>query len=181
MTSAFDKALEHTLGIEGGFSDDPRDSGGATNYGITEQVARAFGYTGPMAALPRKVAVDIYRHNYWDLLHLDQIAMLSEDVAIELFDTAVNCGTGFAARSLQRALNVLNRSGTDYLDMTVDGLLGQVSLSALSSYLTRRSRNGVKVLLRVLNSIQGSHYITLAEKRGKDEAFVFGWFLHRVV
>ncbi|KKM08171.1 hypothetical protein LCGC14_1726580, partial [marine sediment metagenome] len=46
--NAFDSATKHTLGIEGDFSDDPADSGGATKWGITESVARAFGYSGRM-------------------------------------------------------------------------------------------------------------------------------------
>lgn len=35
MTS-FEKALKHTLGIEGGYVDDANDRGGRTNFGITE-------------------------------------------------------------------------------------------------------------------------------------------------
>lgn len=180
MISVFDKALGHTLGIEGGYSDNPDDSGGVTNYGITEQTARAFGYTGPMAALPLKVAVDIYRRNYWDLLWLDQIAVISEEVAIELFDTAVNCSPGFAGRTFQRALNVLNQSGRLYPDLALDGLLGRVSIAALQSYIGKRGAQGEKVLVKVLNSLQGAHYVSIAESRVKNESFVYGWFLNRI-
>lgn len=181
VTGTFDIALAHTLGIEGGYSNDPNDSGGATNYGITERVARAYGYTGPMAALPRSTAVDIYRRNYWDLLWLDQIAALSEEVAIEMFDTAVNCSPGFAGRTLQRALNALNRGAADFADMTVDGLIGKVTVADLTAYFMKRGKtDGTKVLLRVLNSLQGAYYIAVAEKNPKNESFVYGWFLQRV-
>lgn len=180
MTSAFDKALAHTLGLEGGYSNHEDDSGGVTNYGITEQVARAFGYSGPMVALPLKVAVDIYRQNYWDLLRLDQVAMLSEEVAIEMFDTAVNCSPGFAGRSFQRCLNVLNRGAKDFADIEVDGLIGKVSVSSLATFLAKRGKNAGPVLLTMLNSLQGAYYVGLAEKREKDEAFIFGWFMNRV-
>ena len=40
--------------------------------------------------------------------------------------------------------------------------------------------DGEVVLVRALNSLQGAFYVELAEKRQKDEAFVYGWLLNRV-
>ena len=178
--NSFDLALKHTLGIEGDFSDDPSDSGGATKWGITEAVARAFGDSGTMQNMSVVMAKSIYRKNYWDLLKLDLVAELSEDVALELFDTAVNCGTGFAGKCLQRSLTAFNRNGRDYPDLTVDGLVGQMTITALRAFLDKRGLKGETVLLRTLNSLQGARYIKLAENRPKDERFVYGWFLNRV-
>ena len=178
--NAFDEALKHTLGIEGDFSDDPSDSGGATKWGITESVARAFGYSGQMQDMSVALAKSIYRQNYWDLLKLDSVAELSEDIAAEMFDTAVNCGVGFAGQSLQRSLTVFNRNGKDYPDLVVDGLVGRMTITALRAFLDKRGLNGETVLLRALNSQQGTRYIELAESRPKDERFVYGWFLNRV-
>ena len=36
---------------EGGYTNNPNDKGGETNFGITVAVARAFGYTGPMTSM----------------------------------------------------------------------------------------------------------------------------------
>ena len=36
------------------------------------------------------------------------------------------------------------------------------------------------VMLRMLDAQQGAFYMDLAERRPKDERFVYGWFLHRV-
>jgi lysozyme family protein len=177
----FDKALAHTLGIEGGFSDNPNDSGGVTQFGITEQVARAFGYQRPMNALPSDLAKRIYKENYWDLLRLDSIAEQSEPVALELFDTCVNTGLGFAGRSLQRLLNAFNRQQADYSDITVDGLLGRATLAALAAFLGKRGKVGEDVLVEALNSLQGTFYVELVERRPKDEEFFFGWLLNRVM
>lgn len=177
----FDRALQHTLGVEGGFSNDAADSGGATRFGITEVVAREFGYKGEMSALPIEFAQQVYRAKYWDLLHLDLVAALSERVAIELFDTAVNTGVAFAGKSFQRALNALNREQADYVDVAVDGLIGPATIRSLRAFLSKRGGEGELVLFTALNCLQGSFYIELAERRAKDEKFLYGWLKNRVV
>ena len=88
---------------EGGFVDNPADKGGPTCFGITEAVARAHGYAGPMRQLPRSVAVAIYLRLYWQRPRLDEVARRSARLAAELFDTGVNMGPArspsFSARS----------------------------------------------------------------------------------
>lgn len=165
---------------EGGYSNDPADRGGATNYGITEATARAAGYTGPMTDLSLATAKDIYRRRYWHTLRLDEIAVLSSGITAELFDTAVNMGRDTAARFLQTALNAFNREGIDYPDMAVDGKLGPGTLSALREFLTVRSQDGASVLLKALNCLQGARYLSIAAADPKQERFTFGWFRSRV-
>jgi lysozyme family protein len=181
MTTAFDRALAHTVGIEGGYSNNPADSGGATRFGVTERLARAHGYMGEMRELPIEIATEIYRLNFWMLLHLGAVAVLSEAVALEVFDTAVNTKQGFAAVTLQRCLNTFNREQADYPDTEVDGLIGHDTLASLSAYLKKRGAEGEQVLVEALNALQGAFYIGLAEARPKDEAFTYGWFLNRVM
>ncbi|MNM79477.1 putative Peptidoglycan domain protein [compost metagenome] len=86
-----------------------------------------------------------------------------------------------ASRFLQRALNWFNRGGLDYQDLTVDGHIGPATLSALDGFLRVRKTQGELVLLRALNALQGARYGELVENRAKDEEFIFGWFLNRVV
>jgi len=179
---SFDRAFEKLLGVEGGYVNDPRDSGGATRYGITEAVARANGYQGVMVDLPLEWARRIYKAQYWDTLRLDDISIIEGTIAEELFDTSVNMGVSTAGRFLQRSLNALNRGGTDYQDLAVDGVIGPMSVSCLSRYLQHRSgADGITVMLRALNILQGARYIELAESRQKDEAFLYGWLKTRVV
>ena len=180
MTDAFDAAVAELVGIEGDYADDPADSGGKTRFGITEAVARRHGYTGHMRALPAALAKGIYRADYWDAQNLNTVALFSSRIARELFDTGVNMGISQAGEFLQMSLNAFNRQATDYPDMEVDGEIGPVTLDALTSYLKRRGNDGETVLLRALNALQGAGYIELAERREKDERFIFGWFLHRV-
>lgn len=181
MSELKTRTINNIIKIEGGFVDDPSDSGGATNFGITEKVAREYGYTGDMRDLPRNVAVDIYSDRYWEPLQLSVIELMSTPIAEEIADTGVNAGIKRAAEFLQRALTVLNNKGQLYPDLIVDGQLGQITIRALGDFLAHRGSEGETVLLRMLNALQGAFYVELAERREKDEKFIYGWFLHRVV
>jgi lysozyme family protein len=177
---AFVSAFDTVIGVEGGYSNNPADSGGATMYGITEVVARSHGYVGDMRSMPLGVAQAIYRAQYWNLLHLDDVANANQQIALEVFDSAVNCGVGTVGRWLQRALNAFNQQGRDYPDVEVDGVVGPMTLAGLRRLLAARGDRGVTALLRALNCQQGSYYLDLAERRPANEAFEFGWFSDRV-
>ncbi len=138
---------------EGGYTNHPADRGGPTCWGITEQVARAYGYIGEIEAMPQSVARTIYLDKYWIWPRFDQVNEICTAVAEELLDTGVNMGQGMAATFLQRALN---------------------------AYLKARGKDGETVILRALNAQQGERYIQLAEKRPSQEEFIHGWFLNRV-
>lgn len=172
-----DNAINDIIRVEGGYVDDPSDSGGETNFGITVGVARSYGYTGAMYDLPRETAYDIYAAKYWDAVRGDDLVELSERVAAEVVDTAVNMGVSRAGKFLQRALNALNNRGSSYPDLVVDGNIGSASIAAFSSYLETRTDD---VLVKMLNCLQGAFYVELAERREKDERFIYGWFTNRV-
>jgi len=176
-----DKIISEVIGIEGGYVNDASDSGGATRWGITKRTARRYGYTGKMRYLPREVAIDIYRRGYWDKIRGDDILHYAgSNVAAEVFEQAVNMGVTRASRNLQRILNVLNNRGKLYRDLRVDGQIGNATIVALKAYTAKRVRRGVKVLWKLLNSLQGAFYVELAENREKDEKFMYGWAANRV-
>ena len=172
--------IDHIIRVEGGYVDHPNDRGGPTNFGITEQVARAFGFSGDMRNLPLTFARQIYRERYWLQPRFHEVDRISPRVAQELLDTGVNMGTGVAGRFLQRALNVLNAQARHYPDIAVDGAIGQMTLQALREYLRRRGEDGETVLLRMLNGQQAVRYIEIAERNVTQEDFTHGWLLHRV-
>lgn len=181
MTSALKKQIiDEIITREGGYVNDPSDSGGETNFGITIATARANGYTGPMRNMPRSVAFNIYAAAYWDKLNLDKIEQLSAVVAEELADTAVNLGSGRAAEFFQRSLNALNNGGSLYPDIKVDSSIGPRTIAAFTKFMTRPDGKASVIMLRALNSLQGAFYIGLAERREKDEKFLAGWLLNRV-
>ena len=176
-----DVLIDGLIEREGDYVNHPADKGGPTRFGITEAVARAHGYAGAIAQLPRDEAAAIYRRLYWLRPRFDEIDKRAPRVAAELFDTGANMGPAVAATFLQRALTALNRNGRDYPDLTPDGRVGTRTLEALDAFLEARGkRGGETVLLRAIEALQGERYLRLAERRPANEAFLYGWLANRV-
>lgn len=116
----FSEAVQKTLANEGGFIDDPNDTGGATNMGITQTDADAAGL-GPVQDLTVAQAEAFYQARFWPAIY-DQIE--SQDVANKLFDLGVLFGTGEAVILLQQCL--------DHFNVTVDGQFGPFTLAAVN-------------------------------------------------
>ncbi|MEJ2768075.1 glycoside hydrolase family 108 protein [Mycetohabitans sp. B46] len=87
--SVFDDAFDRLIGNEGGYSYNPQDPGGETMWGVTQRVARAWGYTGSMRDLPRETAKQIAKTLYWDPLHC---GCYDARVAFQIFDANYNGG-----------------------------------------------------------------------------------------
>lgn len=172
--------IDGVIGREGRYSNNPADRGGETMWGITVAVARANGYAGPMRDMPRETAKDIYYKRYVQGPGFAAIMTVSEPIAEELVDTGVNMGPSVASMFLQKSLNGLNRQGKDYNDIIEDGDVGQATLNALRAYIRTRGAEGVTVLLKALNCLQGARYIELARGRGANETFLYGWLRTRV-
>lgn len=175
-----DQIIDNAISVEGGYSNHPSDTGGRTCWGITERVARRWGYTDDMRHLPKSRAAAIYKSQYWSRPGFDRVHALAPDLAAELFDTGINMGPAIATGFLQRALNALNREGKDFAEILVDKKLGTQTLGALRAFLKRRGKSGEDVLLKAVEALQGARYIRLAEKRPANEAFLYGWLANRI-
>lgn len=90
----FDLAFDRLLGAEGGYSNDPKDPGGETNWGISK---RSYPKVN-IKKLTREGAKAIYKRDFWD--------KLPAVVRFHVFDFAVNSGVETAIRYLQRAVGV---------------------------------------------------------------------------
>lgn len=109
----FETAIERVLGHEGGYTLDPRDPGGETQWGISKR-----SYPGrDIKALTRDQAKALYEADFWR-----PVAATVADGALrfQLMDAAVNHGMGNAVRMLQRAAGA-----------AADGHWGPVSRAAL--------------------------------------------------
>ncbi len=166
---------------EGGdkYTNNPADSGGPTRFGITENVARAYGYQGDMRTLPRLIAEEIYLKRYWTGPGFDKIDRICPAIAVKLMDFGVVAGQERSAKQLQRILNVLNRQERDYPDIAVDGRIGPVTTHALESFIRKHEKDGAELIFLMLCGQQSNHFLTLAEKRQKDEVFERGWQKNR--
>lgn len=60
-----DDIFNGIVGREGGYVNNPDDTGGPTRWGITQAVARAHGYSGDMRDIPRETAIAILTADYW--------------------------------------------------------------------------------------------------------------------
>lgn len=111
--SSFADAFDSLMGVEKGFWDDP--AGGPTMYGVTERVARSWGYQGDMRQLSLDTARLIAKSEYWDRFQCDQFAPA---IGYQVFDTAYN--GGHPVQWLQQAVGV-----------AVDGVIGAKTIAAV--------------------------------------------------
>jgi len=180
MESAFDRAIVKLIELEHGdrVAWHKNDRGGPARYGITEAVARANGYAGPMTQLPVAIAMRIAHAQYWDIMSLDQVAVLSERLAYELFETGYRIEQGVAACLLQRWLNVLNRQAHEYGPLRVDGLVGPMTLHSLRTFFDRRA-DAEALLLRGLSGSLAERRLELAEADPTSELAIADWLRRR--
>jgi uncharacterized protein (TIGR02594 family) len=126
----FDVALTHVLKMEGGYSDDPHDPGGPTNFGITlrtyathvgrtEETSSRSSLIAGLRSIDAETVRTIYRKRYWLPSYS---AELPAGLDLFHFDAAVNHGVGGATRFLQEALNV-----------EADGEIGPITRRAFQS------------------------------------------------
>jgi lysozyme family protein len=202
MTPEFLKLIPRVLTVEGGFTDDAADPGGATNRGVTLALFQRYkpGSTvEDLKALTEDGAREVYWELFWNArdLHLQPIAEWSLELAGELLDTGVNCDPRVAAAFLQVGLNALNFNPKDGRDLftpvAVDGFAGAVTISAMNVLASWRGNEAAVALARICDSFQGVRYVFLAlppEQRGTVldhfigkpvlKKFVEGWALKRL-
>lgn len=146
--------IDEVITNEGGnrATNDPNDTGGRTQFGISELVH-------PEAWLDNTVTLEeaksIYEHDYVNKPGFNLIEF--EPLRNQLIDFGVNAGPRVPTVALQHILGV-----------TRDGHLGQDTLSALAL------RNPVEV-----NNFLVAHrelfYRTLARTKPRDKKFLKGW------
>ncbi len=188
--ASFEEAYAITMGHEGGYVDDPEDAGGETYKGVSRRFHPGWEGWSIVDAhkskenFRKKLKSDsrlqglvhkFYKQHFWDPFLGDEIP--SQDVADEMFDTGVNMSVGRAVEFLQESLNLLNRNGKLYADIGVDGGFGSITLGALKSYLNADPPGH---LLKLMNVLQGMHYIKRMKEHPGQEKYARGW-LKRVL
>lgn len=152
--SRFEKAIRYVMENEDGvrwdhddgeFTNNPKDPGGATMWGIIKTEYE--GFLGKsltvdeVKAMPREAAEAIYRKNFWMPIHGDSFK--SAATATAIMDTAVNKGLGGCMVILTDALHnhFTDRYGLP-MELAVDAMNDQDFLAAMDSatirYINRR-------------------------------------------
>lgn len=194
--SAFRLAYDKTLGHEGGYSFDPNDRGGETYKGISrvnfpkwggwliidhikENTSRVdLEKTLNSDASLQMMVERLYLDYFWTALKLDSF---DQDIASEIFDTAVNQGLKTAAKYLQQALNLLNNNQRHFSNIAEDGSIGPGTLKAYEAYMLtsrfpgRSEDRNIRMLLKVMNGLQFERYADICRATEGQEIYLYGW------
>jgi lysozyme family protein len=128
MKANFKPSLAAVLVHEGGFSNHPKDPGGATMKGVTQRVYDAWRRTNgkdqqSVARISDAEIETIYYQQYWLAVRADN---LPSGLDYAVFDYAVNSGPSRAIKHLQEVLGV-----------TADGIMGNVTIARASEPETK--------------------------------------------
>ena len=171
---------EIVIPFEGVYSNDSGDSGGVTVFGLTVVYDKdwdGWKLVDKYRKQPRfpqnlnnpeilQSAEEYYKTHYWDKMKLDSVD--SQKIATELFDIGLNMGISIAGKFIQRAVNVLNRQGTLWDNISVDGIIGPKTISVINQAPEKET-------YKILNSLQGSRYVEICESNESQEKFLRGW------
>jgi len=126
-SKAFNLSFENVIGVEGGYTQDPEDTGNWTGgrKGVGKLNGTKYGVSA--ASYPsldiNSITLDdakaIYHRDYWQVISGDDFSF---PVSNALFDCAVNSGCASAAKLLQKVLNVSS-----------DGKIGKQTIAAVQA------------------------------------------------
>ena len=196
LDTIFTVSLNKTLTKEGFINNNPKDKGGYTYKGISREKHPSWkgwriidSVLGSLSVAPRNIkkrvvlddvfnsnlplnrlVEEFYQTEFWNKIQVDKLP--SQLIADELFDTSVNLGVSAASEILQRTINLLNKNGSIYPDIIIDGIIGTQTLETLNQCI---AANGEKLIFNLLNIYQGKKYIEIMEHDHSQEIFI-GWF-----
>nr|MBA4770194.1 secretion activating protein [Sphingobium sp.] len=165
--------IASTIGLEGGYVNDPRDPGGETNKGITKKVAVARGYTGPMRSIPDEVVYSIYYQDYLVAPGYEPLIALDPAVTQELFDTTVNMGPARPGRFFQESINEICPT----VKLKVDGKVGPATIAGFAR--CQRTLLCLAMIPR-LDAKQLAEYDRLVRVNPRLKVFHRGWVNNRI-
>lgn len=157
----FSQAIDFVLENEGGYSNNPADPGGETNFGLS----RAQYPHLDLKTLTREDAVTIYQRDYWQA-QFD--AFSSQRIATKVFDACVNLGPTQAIRMLQLALGSIQAG-----PIIADGKLGPETTAHVNAA-------DEDTLIDEFKARLAKFYCDEAVKGTGKNGFVMGWMRRAV-
>ena len=96
VRESWPKAIAFALSWEGGYSNDPDDPGGETNFGISKR----YHPNEDIKNMTKERAMEIYKGSYWYAMKCDELPYPLDMV---VFDCAINPGLGRAQMFLEQS------------------------------------------------------------------------------
>jgi len=156
-------ALKFVLSQEGGYSNDPADKGGATNFGIThaeydaDRIDRGL-LTQSIRLITAEEVRSIYDRKYWQA---GKCGQLPAPLDLIHFDGCVNIGIGGATRLLQKAVG-----------SKVDGGFGPQTLKDVENAL--KDNDSLAIALNIID-LRREYYRRIVDRNATQGVFLKGW------
>lgn len=185
----FDIAELITGRNEGGYANNPADTGGETYAGIARNywpkwegwkyidkykaaysksdkklsIAKWVNGSAKITSEPLNFMVStFYKKNFWDVNSLDQIN--NQQLANTVYDFGVNSGTAKAAKFLQQSVNSIYST-----TLTVDGQIGNKTITAINGF----DCNEPELIYNEFNRRREDFYRSIA--KGNQVQFLKSW------
>lgn len=170
-----DEMIDDILRREGGYVDDPKDRGGATNLGVSLRYMRGIGLDldgdgdvdkDDVCLVTPELARELYRRDFLEIPRLDRLPL---ELQPQLFDISVNSGPHRAVELLQRTCNSIASKGTELI---VDGRMGP------------QTRKAAELVVRVLGwrltnnrlvDERVAFFKRIVDRDPRQERFLKGW------
>jgi len=159
--SEFEKACKVLFDFEGGYVNDPADSGGETKYGIS---ARSYPFLN-IAEITEDQAKQIYKRDYYDKYRIAEIK--DQTVALKIFLAYCNMPRFSVGYAVQKALLKLG------FPLKFDSIIGSKTISCIND-----SRASLLDDLISYELIQ--HYFWRAMIKKDQTKYLKGW-IRRVI
>lgn len=173
--SQFDQAVSFVLENEGGLSDNPRDKGSITNFGISLRFLKnippdnlkKYGIYSDDEEAIRTLSLEqvraIYMGEFWIHAPFEKIA--NQEHCNYIFDMAVSLGISPAIKCVQRACWAVMKRWQILVD---DGIMGQKTLLAIKQC-------GI-FIMPALRAERGNYYRNIVNIHPDQKEFLKGWY-----
>lgn len=149
----FNEIIDQVIEHEGGYVNNPHDTGGETKYGI----AKRWNPEVDIKNLSLDDAINIYYNDYWKPSKAEH---LPEEIRATYFDMCVNMGQKRAVIVLQETINSIESTRIDE-----DGIIGKITI-----------QHSHKVSKKRLQAFRCLFYGELVNQKPDQKRFYYGWF-----
>jgi len=175
----FDKIYNKLIRDEGGYSNDPKDSGGETYKGISRKHnpynpiwniidahKNEYNFV-PFLETSEELAKEV-KFFYYNLYRKNKVqSFIDYNLKEKLFSCIVNMGSLKASVILQQSFNILKNSKL----LDEDGIIGPKTIKEINA-LKGRAKDDLMMFYKAELYV---FYKTLATNRPKDKKFLKGW------